>query len=119
MPYGLHAYSTQGIDVHTFKSAQACLEACKLTPTGKRRSAREHGYPLGAYYKSVTWVRECSDGSIAFRLYDTDVVTYEPNGDIVIDNYGTKTTTEFAWKFLPGGFHLSHPPIVTGKHTFR
>lgn len=112
MPYGLHSYHSRGIDVRDYRSARACLEACQFTPTGRRRKEKLKGFPLGAYWKSVTWVQASDDSdkpSIRFHLYSTDVVTYEPNGDIVIDNYGTKTTTEFASKFLPRGFHLSHP----------
>lgn len=42
-------------------------------------------------------IRELHDGSIACRLYNTDVVVYRPNGDIVVDlSYDSKTTREFA-----------------------
>jgi len=58
--------------------------------------------------KQVTQV--LSHGSaIAFRLYETDVVTWEADNSVHVDNYGTTTTSSFAHQFLPAGIHLHYP----------
>ena len=59
--------------------------------------------------KAVTGIYECGKGAIAFRLYQTDVVTWHPDNSVEIDNFGTKTTTGFAKRFLPNGIHLRYP----------
>jgi len=59
--------------------------------------------------KSVTQVNQHDDGTIAFQLYDTEVVTWCPDNSIEIDNYGTTTTSSFAHRFLPAGIHLHYP----------
>ena len=50
-------------------------------------------------------IRKYVDGSVACRLYDTDVVTFEPDGDVVFRNGGwaTSTTHGFANGILRGG----------------
>ena len=96
--------------VTNYVEAQASLEHYKaIEATKRRRRPMPKGeYPLGGHHKSVTWVRELSDGSIAFKLYDTDVVTWHPDGSVSLDNFGTVTTTSFASRFLPRGIHLRH-----------
>lgn len=54
--------------------------------------------------------------SIAFRLYETDVVTWDEDNSVHIDNYGTTTTSSFAWQFLPAGICLNFPTTRRG-HT--
>ncbi len=54
-------------------------------------------------------------GDIAFRLYDTDVVTWCPDGSVLVDNYGSLTTSEFARRFLPGGVWLNYPTTIRGR----
>lgn len=95
--------------VASYADAQRVLEAASRTPTGKRRTAKPDGFPLGGHSKSVCWVREDDDQSIAFMLYSTDVVTWYPDNSVVIDNYGTVTTSGFASRFLPRGIYLQHP----------
>jgi len=51
---------------------------------------------------NVTWKRKrmnntveygCEDGSRKIRLHDTDIITYKPNGDIVLNSNGWQTVT--------------------------
>ena len=44
-------------------------------------------------YKLETVLEPRSDGAIAVRLVNTDVITYMPNGDIVLDSGGWQTVT--------------------------
>lgn len=46
-----------------------------------------------------------SDGAIALRLYDTNVVTYKPDGDVVLSPYHSRMTDQFAPYFLPDGVY--------------
>ena len=50
-------------------------------------------------------IRKYVDGSVACRLYDTDVVTFEPDGDVIFrsDGYATATTHGFANGILRDG----------------
>lgn len=94
--------------VINFETAQQALEAASKTPTGRNRAPKEYGFPLGGHSKSVTWVRE-EGGSIAFRLYETDVVTWHPDNSVDIENHGTVTTSGFASRFLPPTISLCYP----------
>lgn len=102
--------------VDSYADALRVLEDAGRTPTGRKRREKEQGFPLGGRSKSVTWVRETGDeGAIAFRLYDTDVVTWFPDDSCEIDNFGSVTTTAFARQFAPGSIHL-HYPTRGGGH---
>lgn len=48
------------------------------------------------------------DGRKAYRLHDTDIVTYMPNGDIRLDTGGwdTVTTRERMCRYLPSGVQV-------------
>lgn len=63
----------------------------------------------------IAQVIEHSNGNIAFRLYCTDVVEWEPDGSVLVDNFGTRTTSEFAGRFLPSGIWLNHPVTIRGN----
>ena len=65
----------------------------------------------GTMRSKVASVYERSDGAIAFRLYLTDVVVWNPDNSVEIDNYGSQTTSGFAKHFLPQGIHLSYPTV--------
>lgn len=96
--------------VTDFTTAQAALERASRTPKGKLRTQKDYGYHLGMNRNhGVTWVGERGGGAIAFRLYDTDVVTWHPDDSVVIQNFGTVTTSGFATRFLPNTIHLRHP----------
>lgn len=48
------------------------------------------------------------DDTVAFRLYDTDVVIFHPDDSITIDlSYSSKSTAAFAYALLPGGVTVS------------
>lgn len=99
---------TQGC-CDSYEGAKAVLSKASRTPTGKQRSEKEYGFPLGGHNKAVTWVREREDGAIAFRLYQTDVVAWHSTEEFEVENYGTTTTSGFASRFLPAGIHLHYP----------
>lgn len=103
--------------VRTYADAEAALLRVMFTPTGKPRKEKEYGFPLtgpGAKTK-VAWVRKDSDGDIAFRLYNTDVVVWHADGRFSVENYGTSTTSVFASQFLPVGIHLTFEKTVLGE----
>ena len=62
--------------------------------------------PLGHRRSKVTGVRLLGDGSIAFRLYATDVVTWHPDNSVSVVSYPTQTTSAFADVLLPAGLRL-------------
>lgn len=99
--------SNHGRRTACYADALLALEAASRTPTGKTRAPKADGYPLGGHSKSVTWVRQCDDGSVAFQLYSTDVVVWHPDNSVEIDNYGTTTTSSFAARFLPNSIALN------------
>ena len=102
--------------VDSYATAEAALERAMLTPTGRRRTEKEYGFHLGmSSNHGVTWVRKDDDGTINFRLYDTDVVIWYPDNSFVVDNFGTVTTSGFARTFLPGGISLAHPVTIRGN----
>ena len=45
--------------------------------------------------------RKLADGSIAYRLYYTDVVTYHPNGDVTLRLYDSKSTVACMSNLMP------------------
>jgi hypothetical protein len=87
-------------DVAGYADAQRALEVWQSKP---RRG------------KQTVQVLEHGDRSIAFKLYETEVVVWNDDGSVEIDNYGTVTTSAFAHKFLPSGFHLHHPVVRQGS----
>ncbi len=102
--------------VRSFADAQAALAKAMTTPTGRaRKPSRDGMYPLGLTKRGQTTIAEMDDGSIAFRLYSTDVVTWHPDNSFSIDNYGTVTTSSFAARFTPQGFYLRHPSYRRGE----
>lgn len=95
--------------VTSYETAELALERASLTPTGKRRTEKEKGFHLGlSRNHGVTWVKRYSDGSIGFTLYETEVVMWQPDNSVLIDNFGTVTTTGFASRFTPARIHLRH-----------
>tara|TARA_R110000868_G_scaffold261331_2_gene519415 strand:+ start:22 stop:642 length:621 start_codon:yes stop_codon:yes gene_type:complete len=50
-------------------------------------------------------MRLAKDGSIVFRLYSTDVVTWHPDNSITVNPYPSKTTDAFAYAVLPYGIN--------------
>lgn len=114
---GVNAY-TDAPRVDCYDDADRAFRKYRDREAGKRRRrplpAGE--YPLGGHHKSVTWVRrDEATGAIAFRLYDTDVVTWHNDNSVEIENFGTATTTAFASRFTPRGIHLNRPVSIRGN----
>jgi hypothetical protein len=68
-------------------------------------------------------MRRLPDGSIAFKLYDTDVVTWHPDNTLTIVPYPSRTTNMFAHALLPRGIypqfdHALGACIETGSHLY-
>lgn len=57
--------------------------------------------PLESRRKHHVTIRKLNDGSIACRLYRTDVVTYHPDDSITIQPYNSNSTNSFANALLP------------------
>ena len=98
------------VSVHDYASAyQALAERAKrskvrgadvLDPTVRREA------PLGHSRSQVTGIRLLGDGSIACRLYRTDVVTWHPDNSVTVATFPTVTTAAFANALLPTGLSL-------------
>jgi hypothetical protein len=56
-----------------------------------------------------TTLHKCSDGAIAVRLYQTDVVTFWPDGEIKLDSGGCRTVTTKARinEYAPASCHIT------------
>lgn len=106
---GVHQFRHAG-RVSSYSEAQQVLEKYRHTPKRKLlRERKAYGYHLGMNRNhGVTWVRDESGGSIVFRLYDTDVVTWNPDNSVTVENWGSVTTSDFAHQFLPQGIGLRH-----------
>ena len=119
---GVHQFRYAG-RVTSYEEALAVLDKYSRTP--KRNLPRErkpYGYHLGMNHNyGVTWVRKETDDSVCFRLYDTDVVSWNPDNSVTIENWGSVTTSDFARQFLPPGISLRHESRNGGDRgiTFR
>lgn len=93
------------VDIETIRDyAQACARHAEITPIRKTDIR-----PIGPRrHKEMQIVKYEGTQEIAARLYQTDVVTYKPNGDIVvrIDGWASIATTEFATNVLGVPFDL-------------
>jgi len=92
--------------------------------------------PLGPRRHKQMQIVKNADGSVACRLYSTDVVTYKPDGDIVvqINGYASPTTIAFmsnvllakflqfdnqVWWHESFGAHREFPLLTHGDNIFR
>lgn len=98
------------IDSHA--KALELLRTTSKTKFGKDRREFTNGYSMNS--KKTKFVRRNADGSVAFCLHQTDVVTWHPDDTVTIDNYGTKSTSEFASSFV-SGLSLHHPVTIRGE----
>lgn len=106
--------------VNSYADAQAVLAKFSRTPTGKARREKPYGFHLSMNRNhSVTWVRETADQSIAFRLYETDVVTWHPDNSFTLVSWPSVTTRDFASGFTPDGVSLSSNETVTYRPPVR
>jgi hypothetical protein len=71
---------------HQYAEAKAFHDATKVNRHGNRWPSQT----------KVKHMFTCNgDESIAFKLYDTECVTYHPDGSLTIQGYGTTTTSQF------------------------
>ena len=65
-------------------------------------------------------MHKLADGSVAFRLYHTDVVTWHPDNSCSVNLYDTQSTVGFADWFVPFGastlIHLGHMYLALGSN---
>lgn len=69
--------------------------ACKLNDRNHHHATR--------FNKAMRMLR---DGSIAFRLYDTDCVVYHPDDSLTVHGYASVSTNDFIRALVPEG--ISH-----------
>jgi hypothetical protein len=101
MAYGHQSHASGQIEP-IFIYAEACereagiktIRGTKIKPLGPRR------------HKEMQILKQ-PNGDIACRLYQTDVVIYKPNGDIVVQvgGWASPTTTAFMGNILRGRFY--------------
>lgn len=93
--YGYGNYRNSGIS-RIYDYAQAVKWFDDTPPIrGKGRNAGIK--PLGHRNRLQFQIHKADDGSILCRLYDTNVVIFKPDGDIIVNplNYVTMTTANF------------------------
>ena len=92
-------------DIKSFHDYESASQAwARIKPW---RGESEHAErTLDPYRRSRNWtIRRLHDGTIACKLYQTDVVTYHPNGEVTIVPYGLQSTDQFMRQVGPA--HLS------------
>lgn len=99
--------------------------ACKLTSDGEAwGNCGGYGAPStaedraadrnGARFNKA--MRMLDDGSIAFRLYDTDCVVYHPDDSITIHGYASVSTNDFISGLIPAG--ITHKCRGRGRNNY-
>jgi hypothetical protein len=108
------------LDVRDYTSAVAALEQRAKRSRKYKDEACPGGafIPLGHPRSETTSVRMERDESVVFRLYATDVITWNKDDSVDVCSYPTQTTSAFARALLPRGMYLGtdqmmtiHPPI--------
>jgi hypothetical protein len=98
--FGGMRFSSRRLDSHA--EALAYYNSMKPwrgeTADGDERPLRNRRY-------RNTGVRKLADGSVVFRLHQTDVVTYRSDGSVVLRIYDSMTTAEFIHAHAPS--HIS------------
>jgi hypothetical protein len=94
--YGYNLNLPYNHNIHGYSDAFA------LWRDAKRWRGQDNPRKLNPYSsRRVVSVRKDPDDSIAFRLYETDVVTYHPDNSLTIEPYSSMTTTRFARAYSP------------------
>lgn len=100
------SFSSSARDLPTLNSYDAAHDFWdKIKPW--RNSDDTNTRPLAARACHHKTIRKLADGSIACRLWSTDVVVYHPDGAITIDGYNSVTTNVFVNRVLPNRAHVS------------
>lgn len=96
--------------------AEAVAHEASIKPIRNRTPETK---PIGDRRNQHKTIRKNSDGSIACRLYRTDVVTFHPDGRIEVcwDGYVTQTTSSFIASILGTHITLQHTRAwITAQH---
>ncbi len=129
MGYGNNHVSAQIPPIHNY--AEACEREAGIKPIRGTDIK-----PLGPRRHKQMQIVKNADWSIACRLYSTDVVTYKPDGNIVvqIEGYASPTTIAFmsnvlfatflqfdnqVWWHEGGGANREFPLLTHGDNIFR
>lgn len=96
----------------SYDTALMIFDRCSKTPTGRQRKAQDAGFPLVDNGHS-RWVRKDAAGSIRFRLYSTDVVTYHADGSVTLCPHPSVTTSAFSWPLTPDRLILNGDGTIT------
>lgn len=97
-----------------YEDAVRIFQRYSRTETGRARKEKLYGFPMHGK-TNVRWVRCDIDGSIVFRLYNTDVLTYYPDGLVEIEAYPSKTTSDFLYPLLPLGIGTTHLGVIEAR----
>lgn len=96
--------------------AEAVAHEAAIKPIRNRRPETK---PIGDRRNQHKTIRKNPDGSIACRLYRTDVVTFHPDGRIEVcwGGYVTQTTSSFIASILGTHITLQHTRAwITAQH---
>lgn len=99
------SYSINTRDIPWVDSYARALEVWRTTKPWRGRTLETDARPLGKRNAKHKMVRKRGDGAIAFTLYNTDVVTYHPDGSAEIEPWAFVSTTAFAHRLLPDGVY--------------
>lgn len=96
--------------------AEAVAHEASIKPIRNRSPETK---PIGDRRNQHKTIRKNSDGSIACRLYRTDVVTFHPDGRIEVrwDGFVTQTTSSFISQLLGTSIAIQHSHAwITAQH---
>ena len=101
--------SFKHLNIHSYE--QAHDKWASITPI---RGRRDDVRPLFRRSNDNAIVHKTRNDSIAFRLYSTDVVTFNTDGTVDIEPYASRSTCNFAWAVLRG--HTVRPLWTDRRH---
>lgn len=115
MGYGSN-YRNSGI--HRLRDYKHAKEWYEATPPIRGTGRNAGMKPLGHRNRTHFQILKGTEGEIKCRLYDTDVVTFYPDGTIKIinDNYTTQTTANFIVDVLGISAAVRDHDIVISIH---
>jgi len=96
--FGVRMHNCAVWSINSYNEAVAFHDSCP-EKGGVRRIKGKEG--------SRTMSIRMESGSVRFRYHNTDVVTWHPDGSYEIDPYQSRSTCEFANRFLPQGHFLT------------
>lgn len=131
------AFGIDTHDLHTIHTYEWALLRWRIVAPWRNKKGEHDERPLSTNRRAKhKTIRKLNDGSIACRLYDTDLVIYRPDGSIQINPYDTRSSRLFvsaiapcAWRLArigsslfynlghagPAGAPVKYIQVVTGK----